>query len=348
MMEQEILDLGAQQIPYFRTDDFSEIMFENEFLIKKFVKAPEGSRAIFLTGSGTAAMEAAVINVFDKTDKLLIINGGSFGARFKAICDVHMINNAEILLAYGEPLKEEHLAPYDNQGFTGLLINVHETSTGVLYDMGLVKDFAKRNGLILMVDAIGSFLADPFDMQESETNVTIISSQKGLALPPGMSFVVVDEIAIQRILVNNIISYYFDFKKYLQDGQRGQTPFTPAVSTLIQLRHRLICIDTLGIDQIIANVALLAQDFRNKIKKLPFEIFTESVSNAISPLSPIGKTTAYEIFSCLKNNYNIYVCPNGGDLKDSLFRVGHIGALTVDDNNKLVDALLEMEARGLL
>ena len=86
---EEILEIGSEQVPYFRTPEFSKIMLENEALIKKLAKAPSDAKAVFLTGSGTAAMEATVMNVLNTKDKALIINGGSFGARFVKLCQLH-------------------------------------------------------------------------------------------------------------------------------------------------------------------------------------------------------------------------------------------------------------------
>lgn len=348
MIDPEILNIGSNQIPYFRTDHFSNIMLENEALMKKIINATYSDRVIFLTGSGTAAMEAAVINTFTKKDKLLIVNGGTFGARFKKICDIYGIKSQEIYLKFGEQLQEEHFKPFEDKGFTGLLINIHETSSGILYNIELVKEFCKRNSLFLVVDAISSFLADPYDIQG--INVTILSSQKALALPPGMSFLVVDEIAQERILNNHVHSLYFDLKEYLLDGKRGQTPFTPAVSLLLQLRKRLENIDQLGVDNIINKVADIANDFRTRISGLPLEIAipTHVLSNALTPLKPLGKMEAIEIFNFLKDNYNIFVCPNGGSLSKTIFRVGHIGALSKTDNDILLRALFSMEERGLL
>ena len=85
-MDEEIRALGAEEVPYFRTPEFSAIMKENERLMKQFTGAPEDARAVFLTGSGTAAMEAAVMNLFTECDRVLVVNGGSFGARFAKIC----------------------------------------------------------------------------------------------------------------------------------------------------------------------------------------------------------------------------------------------------------------------
>ena len=66
MSSEEVLEVGSEQVPYFRTTEFSELMFENEKLIKRFAKEDENSRVVFITGSGTASMEASVINTLKK------------------------------------------------------------------------------------------------------------------------------------------------------------------------------------------------------------------------------------------------------------------------------------------
>ena len=71
------------------------------------------------------------------------------------------------------------------------------------------------------------------------------------------------------------------------------------------------------------------------------------MSNAVTPLHPLT-ASAYDIFITLKDEYGIWICPNGGELKDKVFRVGHIGDLTKDDNDKLIDALKDMQKRGLI
>ena len=348
MMEEEILNIGSKQIPYFRTEEFSELMLENEKLLIKSVKADTESRVIFLTGSGTAAMEASIINLFTTKDKLLVVNGGSFGNRFYQICNIHELFVEEIKLDYFESLTEEHLKPFEGKGFTGLLINVHETSTGVLYDMNLVGEFCKRNNIFLVVDAISSFLADPYDMMKFGANVTILSSQKALALPPGMSYIIVDREAQERIKKNKVRCLYFNFKDYLKDGERGQTPYTPAVGNLIQLNRRLKKIEEQGVDHIVKRVSAIAKDFREKITGLPFDIASNNPSNALTPLKVYGKMNAKEIFRYLKEYKGIFICPNGGELGEILFRVGHIGAITEQDNDRLVNAFKEMSDGGLL
>ena len=348
MSDEEVRKIGGEQVPYFRTPEFSAVMLENEKLMKKFAKAGENARVVFITGSGTASMEAAVMNVFDETDKVLVVNGGSFGHRFVELCQIHDVPYEEITLETGKALTKEQLDAYDGKGFTGFLVNVHETSTGVHYDINMISEFCKKNGIFLVVDAISSFLADEFDMAELGVQVMITGSQKALACPPGVSVIVLSGEAVQRVESRNVKCMYLNLKSALKNGERGQTPFTPAVGTLRQINARLKEIEAAGgVESETQKIAALAQDFREKIKDLPFEIVSNSMSNAVTPLHPLN-VSAYQVFTTLKDEYGIWVCPNGGELADKIFRVGHIGALTKEDNTTLVNALRDMQKRGLL
>lgn len=345
---EEICAIGAEQVPYFRTAEFSEIMLESEQLMLKFAHAPKGSRAVFLTGSGTASMDAAVLNTLSSSDKVLVVNGGSFGHRFVEICQTYHIACDEIKLSFGQALTEEHLTPYHKKGYTAFLVNVHETSTGVHYNMDLISRFCRQNNLFLIVDAISSFLADPFDMTAYEADIMLTGSQKALACPPGVSIMVLSPKALDRIEESTAACYYLDLKNALKNAQRGQTPFTPAVGILRQIHARLQAIEAAGgAESEIKKVAALAQDFRRKIKDLPIEIVSESMSNAVTPLHP-KKGNAYEVFLTLKDHYGIWICPNGGELKDKVFRVGHIGALTPKENDILVAAFTDLVKKGIL
>lgn len=346
--DEVVRKIGYEQVPYFRTPEFSEVMLENERLMKKFARAGEDARTVFITGSGSAAMEATIMNVYTPKDKVLIVNGGSFGHRFVELCQIYEIPYTEIRLQTGKALTPEMLAPYEGEDYTGFVVNVHETSTGVHYDINLISDFCKRNQLFLVVDAISSFLADPLDMEALGVDCLITGSQKALACPPGISVIVLSGRAITRVQSHKVRSMYFDLKNALKNGERGQTPFTPAVGILLQINARLRGIDQAGgVDAEIKRIAALASDFREKISDLPFEIVSESMSNAVTPLHPLH-TSAYKIFQVLKDEYQIWVCPNGGELADQVFRVGHIGALTIEDNDTLVDALRDLKKRGLL
>lgn len=340
--------IGAEQVPYFRTSEFSEVMLENERLVKKFSKASDQSKVVFITGSGSASMETAIMNTLTPKDKALVVNGGSFGHRFVELLELHHVPYTEIQLEHGKTLRAEHLAPFEGKGYTAFLVNKHETSTGVHYDMDLISQFCKRNNLFLIADCISSFLADPFDMQELGVDIMLTGSQKALACPPGVSIMVLSPRAIERVNNTKCVCQYLDLQLALKNMERGQTPWTPAVGILLQIHARLREIDANGgVDGEVSRISSLAKYFREGIKGLPFEIVSESLSNAVTPLHPTT-ASAYEIFLKLKDEYGIWICPNGGEMKDSIFRVGHIGALTFEDYDKLIAAFRDLQEKGII
>ena len=343
-----VREIGSHQVPYFRTSEFSDVMFENEALIKKFAKAPEGSRVVFITGSGSASMEASIMNTLSASDKVLVVNGGSFGHRFVELLQLHQVPFEEIALEAGTPLAKSHLEPFEGKGFTAFVVNMHETSTGVLYDMKMIGDFCRRNNLFLLVDCISSFLADPFDMETLGADIMITGSQKALACPPGISVMVLSPRALDRVSKTKCVCQYLDLQIALRNAERGQTPWTPAVGTLLQINARLKEIESNGgAEAEISRTARLAQYFRDRIKDLPFKNFSGSPSNAVTALCPTT-ASANDIFLKLKDEYGIWICPNGGDLKDKVFRVGHIGCLTEKDFDCLIEAFADLQKRGFI
>lgn len=348
MCSDEVRAVGGEQVPYFRTAEFSELMRENEKLMLKFSKAQEGAKAVFMTNSSTGSMEAVVMNCFTEEDKVLVIDGGSFGHRFVELCEIHEISHTVLHLNYGQKLKKEQLYEYDGQGFSGLLVNIDETSTGVLYDSEMIGEFCRKNNIFYICDCVSAFLADTFNMATCGANIMITGSQKVLACPPGISIIILDPKAVDRVNNAKVKSMYFNLADALKNMERGQTPFTPAVGILRQINIRLKEIEAKGgADVEIARVAAQANDFREKINKLPFTFVSESPANGVTSLHPLT-ADAFEIFLELKDHYNIWICPNGGDLKSTVFRVGHIGHLTHDDNTTLVNALKDMQKRGLI
>ena len=345
-----VLAIGAEQVPYFRTSEFSDVMLENERLIKKFAHATDNSRVVFLTCSGSGGMEAAIMNTLTRNDKALIINGGSFGERFVELLTLHEIPFTEVKMEKGKAIKPEHLAPYEGKGYTAFLFQKHETSTGVHFDAKLVSDFCKRNDCFMIVDTISTFLADSFDMSDLDAGVMITGSQKALACPPGIAVMVLAPSALERIEKTKCCCQYLDLKLALKNQERGQTPWTPAVGVLRQINVRLKEIDAAGGAQAeVLRTAKLANYFRDKLKEhnLPFEIISESLSNAVTPLHPTTQS-AYQIFLKIKDEYGMWICPNGGDMKDTVFRVGHIGCLKEADYDQLINAFIDLKDKNFI
>ena len=340
-ISKEVLEIGAKQTPYFRNQKFSEVTFRCEQLMMKMLNAPQNSRVIFLTASGTAGMEAAVMNLLGEEDHALVVNGGGFGERFVKICDVHNISHHACKPAGSDLADIGKLAPQEK--FTTFIVNGHETSIGHLYDLEAIGRYCRAHDLLNIVDAISLFVTDPIDMQKHNIDVVIVSSQKGLALPPGLSMLVLSPKALAR--VREIQSLYFNFADYLSNGERGQSPYTPAVTIMLQLLVRLEQIERDGgVAASIKKADEIARYFRQGIKGLPLKEYSRFMPNAMTSLSPTDGKSATTIVKDMEEHYKIMICPNGGALKDKIFRVSHMGDMTKAYTDVLLNALRDYYA----
>lgn len=339
-MHKETLEVAGRQVPYFRNESFSQVYLECEALFKEFVGATEDDGFILLTSSGTGAMEALVINCFNQGDKALVIDGGSFGHRFAQLCEMHHVEYQALTLEYGQTLTADLLEPFNNAGFTHLLVNMDETSTGQLYDIAMLSRFCQNNGMFFLVDAVAAFAADAIHMSELRIDALITGSQKGLSLAPGIALVVISTRLYQaRVEGRAPTSMYFDFNDYLENGKRGQTPFTPAVGIVYELQERLRAIrDAGGIQACIDHTKQLASDFRARVQELGIRIPEFPLSNAVTPIL-FDDVSAKTVQRRLEDEYDFVLNPCGGSLADTALRVSHMGALTLDDNAALIDAL---------
>jgi aspartate aminotransferase-like enzyme len=337
-LSESVRQAACEPMVYHRTAAFSSTITRCEWLLRELSGAGARERALILTASGSGAMEATVLNLLKAGETAIVVQGGDFGTRFAEICTCHGVQVRPVLVPPGASCREEDLEKVPAAGASALLITHHETSTGALHDLAAAARYCQKHGLLLIVDAVGSFLADPIDMAELRIDALIFSSQKALALPPGLSFVVLSARAIAHTRTLARRSYYFDFSRHLADLERGQTPFTPAVGLVLQLERRLEEIFAEGVDRSIARVRHLAYHFRGLLAGLPYERFAATPSNAVTALGPTDGRPATAHVAELRSR-GFTVCPNGGALADKIFRVGHLGALTAQDNLALVLAM---------
>lgn len=339
MMFPETLKASFGQVPYFRNAWFSELLLRLEADLLRLVSAPSGSRAVFITGSGTAAMEAAVLNFVADSSNPAVVDGGAFGHRFVDLlqCHGHLCQVLPVdrdSLADGKSLSTAH------DDTNALFVTAHETSVGHCYDLAATAAFCRLHDCLHIVDAISLFGTDPLDMTTSEIDVLIISSNKGMAAAPGISMLVLSPRALAR-RVACPPTVYLDIGPMLKDGARGQTVFTPAVTTLMQMAQRFEMLRDDGLRRAIDHAAKLASHFRSQIEGLPFKFHTASRPNAMTALEiTADRINARALCGCLEEDYGLVLAPPSLCVSGSaLFRVGHMGNLTIEDEDQLVKAL---------
>lgn len=335
-----------REIPYFRTAEYSALVQNCITRLGAHLGLEAEGRIIYYAASGTGAMEAAIDNLLSPTeDNALVINGGTFGARFCQLLTQHQIPYTEVRLATGEALRPEHLAPHANSGFTTLLVNLHETSTGQLYDLDMLGRFCRENNLLFIVDAISTFMVDPYNMQQHGIDATIFSSQKGLCLSAGMSFIALSKRALAHQRGRKACSY-FEFKDSLRNMERWQTPFTPAVAIMHELDAMLTYIDEQG--GLAAWLEAIRQRciyFRQQAEAAGLTICRDyPLSNMLTPLLT-GSADAHQLFLKLSEQYGFYVNPCGGERAHTMLRISHAGNLTNADSDALISAILSLSAK---
>ena len=339
-MYNNVLKIREKDFPYFRTEHFSNIMLNNAKRLSLLLGCKSIQNLLFFTMSGTGAMEAAVQNCIFDTDKCIVINGGTFGQRFCDLLDWHNKKYTSINLNWNEKLTEEHLKKLEGKNYTTLLVNLHETSTGQLYDINLLSNFCKKNNLKLIVDAISTSLADDFNMDKYNIDAAIISSQKGLCCSAGMSIIAVSDKLKTEILNHRSQTLYFNFGDYFKNMKRGQTPYTPAVGIAYELNEMLNLIDKTTEEVWLKNIKNKALYFRTQANKLGFKIPNSyNLSNMLTPLY-FEDEIASDVVRILRDDFDIYINPCGGELANKLVRISHIGNTNIKDIDELLEKLV--------
>ena len=283
---------------------------------------------LYLSMTGTSLMEVAIKNTFNKSDKLLVINGGDFGQRFINILEKLDYIFEEIKLEPFSQISKEVLDKYKD--YDALICNMCETSTGILYDMDLLSEYVKKNDILFIVDAISSFMADYIDVDKYNIDEIFITSQKGLALSFGLSILGLSQRAIEKINQNDVKSFSFDLKLYLKSMENLETPFTPTVNVLLELYNKFKKINKKGINYYINNSFKKMSLFRNKLDSLNIEYLNHDSSNSITVFIFKDSIGLYNYLL----DKNITICRPRSNYKDYL-RVSSYGNNNEKDYLKL-------------
>jgi len=319
-----------------RTQWFSDLVLESEDMLLDLIGCRKG-RVIPYTASGTAAMEACVSAFVATCRKALVINGGTFGARWGELCRYHGVNHDELNVEFGRhPAMESLEKTLSSGNYDVLLMQHHETSSGYLYDLKTISAICRDNGVYLVVDAISSFLADPFPMTDLHVDIAVVSSQKGLNLPPGLSYLIIAERVLERQAAY-AGTYYLNWQTNLSNLRRGQTPYSPATHLFMQTRERLRLLKRDGVNATINAVKVKAAAFRNECRSRGWSFAAERMSNCLT-----GVLLPFKVRPLVEHllKKQIYVMPCR---LENMIRVAHLGTSTVADHNELIEEMVKWQ-----
>ncbi len=348
-VEEDVLLESAKPPINHRGREFHALLDETLGLLKRVLRTR--NEVVLLTSSGTGAVEALAAN-FGPRRRVLVVNAGEFGGRLAEALRVHGAQVVEVASELGTlPSLEGVLEKIEAVKPEVVAFVYNDTSPGirVSYARELCRA-AKEVGALVLVDAVSAAGGDELDVDSWGVDGLATASQKCLAAPPGLSFVVLSEEALGR-LVERPTTVYFDLRRYLDYLKRRETPFTPAVTLVYALRRALQRILEVGVDSWIRlhveRAAVLYSAFES-LGLVPFVRREEHRSRTVLSFTLPGQRDLGEIRRSLSENYGIEAAGGLGALGDRIIRFGVMGPVKYSELVALVTAVgLELRRRGV-
>jgi aspartate aminotransferase-like enzyme len=325
-MPEEVRLALAQDMIHHRKPEFESIMGEVQRGLQTLFGTSQPVLPLACTGSG--AMQAAVRNLFNPGEKVLVVEGGKFGRRWSRIAAMHGLQVRRMEVPPGsaaEPAEVETMLEGDRD-ISGILVQASETSTGVLHPVRELGRISSERDVLLVVDGISAVGISPCPMDSMSVDCLVAGSQKGLMLPPGLSLVACSPKAWNKMERVELRDFYFDLRAEREKSGQGQTAFTSAVSLVRGLKVSLDLILEEGLANVHRKYWALTRMTRAGTQAMglaPFasEHFTWGLTSIRMPESVDGQA----VVGLAAKRYNVYLAGGQGDLKGRIVRIGHMG-----------------------
>ncbi len=340
-VRKEVLDAQTKPLIGHRMSSFTELYTG---IIKKLKELLDTENFItVLTASGTALMEAAIRNCVK--ENVLCCVSGAFGDRWYKIAQKCDKNADAVTVEWGKSIKPEMIEEkLKAKNYEAVTVVQNETSTGVRAPIEEIGALLKKYpDTLFLVDTVSSLMGDKIDITGCNIDVCLTSSQKAFALPPGLAVGIINDKALEKAKGVSGRGHYADFvglKDYFD--KKGQTPTTPAITLMYALNTQLDRIKQEGMENRYQRHLKMAQYVREWAKN-NFTLFAEPGYESVT-------------VTCIKNTKNINVAglnkelgkrgfaiSNGyGKLKEQTFRIAHMGDITLDEIQELINNINEI------
>jgi len=298
-----------------------------------------------ITGSGTAAMEAGIINTLSRGDKVICGENGKFGERWVKVAKEFGLEVIKIDSEWGTPLDPEDFKKVlgeDKQKEIKAVILTHsETSTGVINDLKTISSYIlAHNAALSIVDCVTSLGACNVPVDEWELDIVASGSQKGYMIPPGLSFIAISQKAWEAAEKSNLPKFYLNLKSYKKSLLSNSNPYTPAVNLVFALDEALKMMREEGLEKIFLRHNKHKLVMSQAVKALNLKLFADEkyLSPSITAIKTEG-IDAEEFRKIIKNNFDILLAGGQDHLKGKIFRVGHLGYVNDRDIITVVSAI---------
>jgi len=337
----EILQAMTKQMINHRGEEFGQIL--NEVTAKLKILFQTKGDVVILTGSGTGGLEAVIVNSLSPGDKVLSVSVGVFGERFAAIAEQFGAEVIPLRFEWGKAADADAVrqALQAEPKIKAVLVTHNETSTGVTNDLASISWVVKEFDKLLLVDAISSMSSINLPVDDWHCDVTITGSQKGWMVPPGLVMVSLSQEGWQAQAKAKMPRFYWDFAKAKSYLEKGQTPWTPAISTVFGLSVSLEMMLREGLANIIARHARVGQAARDGVKSLGLSLFAEEgyASNTVTAIAAPDGLDTKKMLRILREEHRVVLSGGQQRLDGKIFRIGHLGWVNEGDIEAVISAL---------
>ena len=298
-----------------------------------------------ITGSGTAAMEAGIINTLSKGDTVICGENGKFGQRWVKVAEEFGLKVIQINAEWGKPLDPEKfkdiLENDLNKDIKAVILTHSETSTGVINDLKTISEYIRKHKQALsIIDCVTSIGAFNVPTDEWELDIVASGSQKGYMIPPGLSFISMSDKAWKANELSNLPKFYLDLKSYKKSLNNNSNPFTPSVNLMFALDEALRMMKDEGLENIFQKHERHKLAVSEAAKKLNLKLFAskESLSPSITAIET-QNFDAESFRKSIQDKYGIQLAGGQDHLKGKIFRVGHLGYINDRDIISVITAI---------
>lgn len=297
---------------------------------------------LLITGSGTAAMEAAIASTCPAGEKILVSRNGKFSQRWAEIVQAIGCELIPLDLEWGCGAQAEQVAALLEQhpDIKTVVITHSETTTAAQSDLQAIAALTRqRDHILLVVDGITSVGAIPFKMDEWGVDVAVTGSQKALMTPPGLGVVAVNDKAWNRIDAVSSRTFYLDLKAYRKAVQTNDAPYTPAITLTMGLRKALEMIHSEGLENIWQRSASLAQATRAATRAMGLEVFAQHPVDSLTAIAFPDNVDVAAFQRQMREELGIIVSGGQGSLKNKIVRINHMGYVDETDTIATIAAM---------
>lgn len=316
----------ARDMIHHRKDAFKAAMHELQGKLRRLFGTSQP--VLPLSTSGTGAMTAAVHGLFLPGEKVLVVEAGKFGQRWQEIAATRGLETVRLEVPWGQAVHPASIetALAEDATIKGVLIQLSETSTGVLHPVESVARITRDRDVLLVVDGISAVGLSPCPMDDWGLDCLLTGSQKGLMLPPGLALLALSPRAWQKAEQTASNCFYFNLPKERINAEKGQTLFTSPINLLLGLNESLDILLENGLEAVYAKQWALTMQTRAGLAALGLELFApEHFSWGITSVRLPEGVDGIELLRIAQEKYGVCMAGGQDHLKGRIIRIGHMG-----------------------